>query len=377
MLQFQLEQWGHQVVTARDGAQAWELFRANRCQVVISDWVMPRMTGIELVRRIRAAESAEYVYVIMLTTKLAGDALNAGLLAGADDFLAKPVEPIELRARLQPSERIVELERQLAERKRELRERTRQLAELHHQGRRELEVAARMLRAESLVDLRPHPAVRVAARHLACPGEAGDVLTVSTLDAERVALGLADISGQGLRSVLIAMDLGRELATRRGVADPVAPQAVLQTLERGFRERLAPDKFLTVVCGTLAPRTGELRYSLAGHPPPIVRRADGTTELLDGEGFPIGPYETHFSEQVAWLRPGDRLVLYSDGVPHRHDAQGISLGTDRLRKLIERNASPDIDAFVGEIVQRIQAWAGPSELADDLALIAIDLTLDQ
>ncbi len=128
LLQFQLEQWGHSVLSAENGAQAWELFQSHDCQIVITDWMMPEMTGIDLLRKIRASDRAGYVYVILLTSKTEKEALVTGLTTGADDFLTKPVDPVELQARLQPSLRIIDLERRLAERNRELESRNTQLA---------------------------------------------------------------------------------------------------------------------------------------------------------------------------------------------------------------------------------------------------------
>ncbi len=129
LLQFQLEQWGHSVLSAENGAQAWELFQSHDFQIVITDWMMPEMTGIDLLRKIRASDRAGYVYVILLTsTKRAKEDLVTGLTTGADEFLTKPVDPAELQARLQPSLRIIDLERRLAERNRELESRNTQLA---------------------------------------------------------------------------------------------------------------------------------------------------------------------------------------------------------------------------------------------------------
>lgn len=110
LLQVQLEQWGHSVLAARNGIHAWQLLQQNDCQVVITDWMMPEMSGIELLHKIRSSDRAGYVYVILLTSNSEKEALVTGLTSGADDFLTKPVDPYELQARLQPSRRIIELE---------------------------------------------------------------------------------------------------------------------------------------------------------------------------------------------------------------------------------------------------------------------------
>ena len=124
LLQNYLQKWGHDVTVAQDGAEAWRLFEAGGYQVVITDWEMPGMDGVELVRRIRAASASEpsYVYAILLTAKSQKEDLVEGMEAGADDFLTKPFDRDELRVRLRAGERIMLLEQQLREAKAALAE---------------------------------------------------------------------------------------------------------------------------------------------------------------------------------------------------------------------------------------------------------------
>ena len=122
LLQSSLEKWGHDVVTATDGAEAWRLFEAGEFPIVISDWMMPEMDGVELVRRIRSCQRPGYVYTILLTAKSQKEELIQGMEAGADDFVTKPFDREELRVRLRAGERIIHLEQSLAEQNRALRE---------------------------------------------------------------------------------------------------------------------------------------------------------------------------------------------------------------------------------------------------------------
>jgi signal transduction histidine kinase len=122
LLQSNLEKWGHEVVSAPDGAEAWRLFESGGFPIVISDWMMPEMDGVELVRRIRACQRPGYVYTILLTAKTQKEELIQGMEAGADDFVTKPFDRDELRVRLRAGERIIHLEQSLAEQNRALRE---------------------------------------------------------------------------------------------------------------------------------------------------------------------------------------------------------------------------------------------------------------
>jgi two-component system, NtrC family, sensor kinase len=122
ILRSSLVKWGHEVVEASDGEEAWQLFEKDDFPIVISDWIMPKMDGLELVRRIRAEARPAYVYAILLTAKSEKQDVVAGMDAGADDFVSKPFDRDELRVRLREGERIIQLERSLAEQNRLLRE---------------------------------------------------------------------------------------------------------------------------------------------------------------------------------------------------------------------------------------------------------------
>lgn len=116
ILQRYLENWGHEVVMAEDGEAGWGLFEHGDFPIVISDWMMPKMNGLELIRRIRSSPRADETYTILLTAKSHKDDLAEGMDAGADDFLSKPFERDELRVRLREGERIAVLERALKKR---------------------------------------------------------------------------------------------------------------------------------------------------------------------------------------------------------------------------------------------------------------------
>jgi two-component system, NtrC family, sensor kinase len=122
LLQSYLQQWGHEVVTAPDGAVAWRLFQEGEFPLVLSDWVMPEVDGLELIRQIRARPSGAYVYIILLTAKSQKQDVIEGMEAGANDFVTKPFDRGELRVRLRAGERIIELEQTLAAQNRALRE---------------------------------------------------------------------------------------------------------------------------------------------------------------------------------------------------------------------------------------------------------------
>ena len=104
---------GHEAVPATDGAEAWKRFQAESPDVVITDWMMPEIDGLELTRRIRGSAKARYTYVLLLTALQGRARYLDGMDAGADDFVTKPVDREELHARLRVAERVLGLQREV------------------------------------------------------------------------------------------------------------------------------------------------------------------------------------------------------------------------------------------------------------------------
>jgi DNA-binding response OmpR family regulator len=114
VLESRLESWGYRVITAEDGTQAWELLQQpNSLELLILDWMMPGIDGIELCRRIREKQHGRYQYILLLSGKDQKQDVVDGLEAGADDYLTKPFDIRELRARLRAGKRILTLQHQL------------------------------------------------------------------------------------------------------------------------------------------------------------------------------------------------------------------------------------------------------------------------
>lgn len=119
-----VEAAGHTVDSAEDGLRAWELFAERRHALVITDWMMPRLDGTGLCRRIREHDAAHgsYAYVLLVTARSErADRLEA-LDAGVDDFLSKPLDAVDFKARLRAGERILSYQRSLADANAQLRE---------------------------------------------------------------------------------------------------------------------------------------------------------------------------------------------------------------------------------------------------------------
>ena len=114
LLTWILQKLGYQVVAAENGKEAWEVFRRGRFRLVISDVLMPELDGLELCRRIRNHQQSKYTYVMIMTALIGKKDYLEGMEAGADDFVTKPFDPDELKARLRVAERIISFQEQVA-----------------------------------------------------------------------------------------------------------------------------------------------------------------------------------------------------------------------------------------------------------------------
>lgn len=131
VLEATLVKWGYDVVTCSDGAEAWQALQLKDApKLAILDWMMPGMDGIEVCRKVREEENPEPTYIIILTAKDRGGDIVTGLQAGADDYVTKPFDREELRARVQVGVRIVGLQKSLADRVRELEDALKQVKQL-------------------------------------------------------------------------------------------------------------------------------------------------------------------------------------------------------------------------------------------------------
>jgi phosphoserine phosphatase RsbU/P len=123
LLELTLSKWGYQLLIVEDGFQAWEVLRqADAPQLAILDWMMPGMDGIHICRAVRELSSEQAVYLILLTAKGGKEDVIAGLEAGADDYLVKPFDRGELRARVRAGQRMIALQNALTDRVAELEE---------------------------------------------------------------------------------------------------------------------------------------------------------------------------------------------------------------------------------------------------------------
>jgi len=381
-----LRKWGFQVVLANDGVEARELLEKEPIKLVISDWVMPHMSGVELCRSIRASAVPHYVYFILLTGRNADNDLLAGMEAGADDFLTKPFNADELHARIKAAQRVLHLEQVLAERNHALMHANRQLQESHDTINRDLEAAAVMQRSmlpESDYTL------GLNTQSLFCPAAvvAGDIFSYLKLDDSHLAFYHIDVAGHGVRSAMLSFTLGKVLSSTAEEGSPVkqagtnqlgtecitSPAAVVAELNRRFQDNNDATPYFTMIYGIIHTSTGDVRMCQAGHPHPFRISRDGSIEHLGNGGFPVGLLpDVHYENTEFTLHPGDRLFCYSDGISECMNADEHPFGSERLVEHMLQSCRRPLQETLTGLSTRLQDWRRGDPFDDDVSLIAIE-----
>jgi phosphoserine phosphatase RsbU/P len=373
-LENDLKKWGHEVVTAQDGEDAWQKYQQGEFSIVITDWMMPKVDGLELVGRIRSAKRSDYVYVIMLTAKTEMHDIVSGMGAGADDFLSKPFHRDELQVRLRAGQRITRLNRELNETNRRLR--------------RSLEAAAEIRQSFLPTETPEFPGFNFAWHHHAHVELGGDMLNMVPLNADCLGLYVLDISGVGVPAALLATLLNRALApaadstsllverSARSGTRVLDPDEVAQRLNQQFGGNPEARHYFTLIYGVLNRMTHEFRFTSAGHLPILYQPANGSPQMIDALGFPIGmgTEGIEFTQQSVVLSKGDRLLLYSDGIPDTMIGDGEVYGAARLLETISRLQQSPLAEMVGTLAAEIDEWRGGAPENDDRSILAVEAT---
>jgi len=381
----QLRALGYSVREAEGGAEALDLCAKAPPDIVISDWMMPGMDGPEFCRRFRRMERESYGYFVLLTAKSEREEIAEGFDSGADDFLTKPVQREELRARLAAGARVLKMEAELVEKNVLLRQTLDELREVHEAIDKDL-IEARKLQ-QSLVKDRFRAFGRSAVSLLLRPSGhvGGDLVGFFPIADDRVAVFAIDVSGHGVASALMTARLSSYLSSampERNVAlfrDPEgavaahAPAEVAARLNRISLAEMATDTYFTMVFAEIDLDSGAVRLVQAGHPHPLVQRRGGQVERVGGGGVPVGLIDGVAYETVrAQLAPGDRLLLTSDGITECENAAGEMLDDRGLERVMRRNATLAGQTFLEALTWDLAAFADGAEFGDDVSAVLFE-----
>jgi len=362
---------GFEVVQAENGEEAWQILQRNAdiC-MVISDWMMPQCDGLELTQRIRSSQIGRYTYVILLTSKNEHTDLLAGMSAGADEYLTKPFDPLELKLRMRAGQRILQLEDAMRSQNMELEAAYNALAE---------GVTAAMRVQNNLLPLRvdlqgleQRYGLHLEYQYKACQNLGGDLVGVVDLHNGKLAVFLADVSGHGLAASIAAVSLHAHIRSNAELlADPLEFLADANVF---CCHQLPDEVYATLVLLLIDTATEAVQLAVAGHPPLMKLAQGGAIEEFEATMQPLGLFPERPAESAVietHFRPGDLLFAYTDGVIETRNNDGDFFSTDKLRDVV-RKARENQEALSTAVLRELSIWRGPYvPPEDDMTLVTV------
>jgi len=374
-----LEKWGHEVVLATNGADAWDILQKEDHYFVITDWMMPRMSGLELCKKIRDAGFSHYVYTIMLTARDSNNELVEGMKAGADDFIIKPFKKDELNVRIKAGERVIKLEKDLAEQ-------NRHLSKAYSVIRKDLEAAGKI--QASLLPKSAANILNIQFDWMFLPSAfvAGDIFNYFRLNETHIGFYLLDVAGHGIPAALLSVTLSKVLSPldihnsplKHFIPDPphyeiTPPATVVNDLNSRFQADDDIMQYFTMIYGIINVESGQATITQAGHPNPILVKKDGETTLVGTGGFPVGMLpDIDYDEFGVTLNKGDRLILYSDGIIECMNSENKQFSVERFIDLLNRYSNLSEHELIQKTEQALLQWKGNNDFEDDVTLLVIE-----
>jgi len=380
-----LVKWGYFVIEADSGHAALEVALRQNVDFIISDWMMPGMNGLEFCEKFRALERTNYGYFILLTSKSETGEIVHGLEVGADDFLTKPVNANELRARLISGERILGMQQELNAKNCQIADALGELQGVYDSIDRDL-VQARKIQ-DSLVPERFRKFGKSQVSMLLKPSGhiGGDLVGMFSPGPRRLGIYNIDVSGHGITSAMMTARLAgylsgqyleQNIALERRFERFFAmrnPDEVADILNDRLLSDQGVEEYFTMAYGVVDLDNGHVIMVQAGHPHPVVQRASGEISFLGTGGPPIGlvadmTYETFETD----LSSGDRLMFYSDGFTEALSESGQMLEQEGLATMLANCATshgPDVlDSLFWQLTERQKNLP----LQDDVSAVLLE-----
>lgn len=362
LLSAALRRSGFEVPVAATGEEALRLIADHAPDLLVLDFEMPGLNGAEVCQRLRSSECEDWqtLPVIMLTAH-AGEAEEIGCLqAGANDFVTKPVSREILTARIQTQLRLSALAD-------ELRAQNEELA--RWRSEQEADLVAAQATQRALIPATPPPLGGWSVQTMYQPviQVGGDVFGWRPMGEGRWLFWLADATGHGAAAALFTALAAQLFHQACEVAHE--PAEVLRSVNTAFREVFRGHSFLTACCALVTP-DGELAFSSAGHPPLLVRRANGEIEAFGPHSTILGFQDEMSGEQSRLsLAQGDVALLYTDGLFAFKRPNGERFDPEEVHAALA--ASTPGATLLDQVLGTLRAASNSESCEDDLAAIAL------
>jgi sigma-B regulation protein RsbU (phosphoserine phosphatase) len=351
----------------QDPTQALAMAEEVRPTVILQDLVMPDVDGLMLVKFFRANPATRETPLVVLSSKEEPVVKAEAFARGANDYLVKLPDKLELIARVRYHSRAYLNLLERNEAYRQLEASQRQLA---------AEVAQAARYVKSLLPEKLAGDVRTDWRFVPSTQLGGDMFGYHWLDPDHLAIYLLDVSGHGVGSSLLAVSAMNVLASESlPDTDFRDPGAVLKTLNETFQMERQDNKFFTLWYGVYRRRERDLVYGNAGHPPALLftgpSAAAATLHQLKSQGPVIGIFpEYEFDTATLKLDAFARLLVYSDGVFEVEDAAGEMWKFEEFVAHVS-GLPRDMGTALDPLLAHVRGRHSSETLADDFSLLEI------
>lgn len=376
---------GYEVIEAESGEEALEICRQTPPDLILSDLVMSGMDGLEFCQKFRGLAGDRYGYFILLTSKSETEEVVRGLEGGADDFVTKPVNAHELRARISAGERILRMQRELTDKNRMISETLAELQRLYNSLDGDL-LEAKKLQQSLVRDRFKDFGTGVVSLDLRSSGHVGgDLVGHYKISDSKVGLYAIDVSGHGISSALMTARLAGYLSssspdqnialrkTADGSITYVPPNEVVSILNRTILNEMETELYFTMLLAVVDLQNGDVELAQAGHPHPVMIRADGAIEQEGSGGLPVGLIEeAEFALLKTRMCPGDRLLILSDGVTECPSRGGEMLGEDGLVRLLSDLGPQSVETMLESLIWKLADYSGEAGFPDDISGILFE-----
>lgn len=334
--------------------------------VILQDLIMPGVDGIEMVRNFRAHAATASTPLIVLSSKEEPTTKAEAFAAGANDYLVKLPDKIELVARIRyhSAAYISRLERDEAYKALEAQQKLIQ---------QEIAEAANYVRSLLPAPMKPDSLVPADWRFETSSDLGGDSFGYHWLSPHQLVIYLLDVCGHGVGSALLSVSALNTIRSRTlPETDFTVPSQVLSALNRLFPMEQQNGKYFTMFYGVFDLNTRQMVHASGGHPPAIAVAPDGATTNLSSTGMMIGAIETAtFRDVTTTIPAGSRLFVFSDGCYELTSQAGNMMTLSDFTLLLSESVKhPDT---LDRIVAAAQSWQQRQDFEDDFSLIDFHL----
>jgi serine phosphatase RsbU (regulator of sigma subunit) len=344
----------YEIITATDGEAGLAMARQKQPDLILLDIMMPKMDGLTVCRKLKSDPSLPFMPIILVTAKADTKDIVAGLEAGGDEYLTKPVEHSALVARVKSMLRIKSLHDQVLEQSIQLE--------------KQLEAATKVQRL-----FWPQIPKMIGGSHvwaISIPAEyvGGDLYDVIKLADGSWLIYVADVVGKGVPAALIMAALSTKIRSEVILQDKI--DHLIETVNNVMYNLMTDENyFATIILGRYWPSNGKMRLVLCGHLQPLWIVKSGFKALPQLKGILLGVEpDAQYEKVEITISPGESLLFFSDGVVEAENERQEQFGHGRLTNYIKNSNGPPW----GEgVLDEIRDWRGDAKANDDLTMLEI------